>query len=218
MKSEILDHVVELTGWHSDHARAVLRKCLEPPRPRILRPGIKPTYPADLQPSLILGWAVLRTPAGRLLAAATSYLVPMLRKEHVLDVVDDQARLLMDMSAATIDRRLAGEREKMRLHGRSRTKPGSLLRSQIPIRTRAEWEDAVPGFVEIDRVSHEGSNPAGQFCFTLTVTDIATGLDGEPLGAEQSPEMGVRGPDARQERVPVPDHRHRFRQRKRVHQ
>ncbi|MGP5727329.1 integrase, partial [Arthrobacter rhombi] len=58
---------------------------------------------------------------------------------------------------------------------RSRTKPGSLLKSQIPIRTWADWDDAVPGFVEIDLVCHEGSNPAGQFCCTLTVTDIATG-------------------------------------------
>lgn len=175
VKTEILDHVVELTGWHRDHARAALRRAVEPSRPKLVRQGRAPTYPADLQPSLILCWAVLRAPAGKLLAAATDYLVPMLRAEHVLDVTDEQARLLMAMSAATIDRRLAHEREKMRLHGRSRTKPGSLLKSQIPIRTWADWDDAVPGFVEIDLVCHEGSNPAGQFCCTLTVTDIATG-------------------------------------------
>jgi len=50
-----------------------------------------------------------------------------------------------------------------------------LLRSQIPIRTWADWDDAVPGFVEIDLVGHEGGNASGEFCFTLTVTDIATG-------------------------------------------
>lgn len=90
-------------------------------------------------------------------------------------ITDAQAELLVRMSAATIDRRLAHEREKMRLHGRSHTKPGSLLKAQIPIRTWAEWNDAAPGFVEIDLVGHEGGNSQGEFCLTLTVTDIATG-------------------------------------------
>ena len=79
------------------------------------------------------------------------------------------------MSAATIDRRLAPERKKHELKGRSHTKPGSLLKSQIPIRTWADWDDAVPGFVEIDLVGHEGGNAAGEHAYTLTVTDIATG-------------------------------------------
>ena len=52
---------------------------------------------------------------------------------------------------------------------------GSLLTSQIPIRTWADWDDARPGFVEIDLVGHDGGTAAGEFCFTLTVTDIATG-------------------------------------------
>ena len=59
--------------------------------------------------------------------------------------------------------------------GRSHTKPGSLLKSQIPIRTWAEWDNVVPGFVEIDLVGHEGGVASGDFCWTLTVTDIATG-------------------------------------------
>jgi hypothetical protein len=79
------------------------------------------------------------------------------------------------MSAATIDRRLAGERAKRQLKGRRATKPGSLLRSQIPIRTWADWDDAKPGFVEVDLVSHDGGNTIGPFAFTLTVTDVATG-------------------------------------------
>jgi hypothetical protein len=55
------------------------------------------------------------------------------------------------------------------------TKPGSLLKSQIPVRTWAEWDDARPGFVEIDLVWHDGGNRGGSHAFTLTVTDIATG-------------------------------------------
>lgn len=137
--------------------------------------GRKPTYPADLQPALIFCWAVLRGPDSKLLAASMPYLVPMLRAEKALDVTDEQAALLLRMSASTIDRRLGGERKKMVLRGHSHTKPGSLLKSQTPVRTWTEWDDAVPGFVEIDLVGHEGGNSRGEFFFTLTVTDISTG-------------------------------------------
>ena len=49
------------------------------------------------------------------------------------------------------------------------------MKSQIPIRTWAGWDDAVPGFVEIDLVGHEGGNASGEFCFTLTVTESRPG-------------------------------------------
>ena len=61
------------------------------------------------------------------------------------------------------------------LRGRSQTKPGSLLKSQIPVRTWADRDDAVPVFAELDLFGHEGGVSSGQFCFPLTVTDIATG-------------------------------------------
>ena len=123
----------------------------------------------------MLCWSVLRAPAGKLLAPIMPALVPLLRKEKELLITDAQAALLVQMSAATIDRKLAGARSSMLPHGRTHTKPGSLLKSQIPMRTWAEWDDAVPGFVEIDLVAHDGGNAAGEYCFTLTVTDISTG-------------------------------------------
>ncbi len=82
---------------------------------------------------------------------------------------------LLQISAATIDRLLAPERAQRAFKGRCLTKPGSLLKSQIPIRTFAQWDEQRPGFVEVDRVGHEGGNARGEFCFTLTLTDVHTG-------------------------------------------
>src|SRR5680860_899140 len=98
-----------------------------------------------------------------------------LRRFGELDIDDEVAAALVVMSAATMDRRLAADRAAMSLRGRSHTKPGSLLKDAISIRTWAQWDDAVPGFVEVDLVGHEGGNAVGEHAYTLTVTDIATG-------------------------------------------
>jgi hypothetical protein len=173
-KVRILDELVALTGWNRDYARRALRQALElrPVRPRLPRP---PVYGPEVIDALVVCWAALRAPAGKRLAPMLPVLVPLLRRDGELALTDEQAGLLMRISAATIDRRLARERAKLVPRGRSHTKPGSLLKSQIPVRTWADWDDAVPGFVEIDLVGHEGGVASGEFCFTLTVTDIATG-------------------------------------------
>ena len=100
-------------------------------------------------------------PAGKRLAPMLAELVAVLRLFGELVIDEDTAELLVSMSAATIDRRLASERAKYRLKGRCTTKPGSLLKSQIPVRTWADWDDARPGFVEIDLVGHDGGNATG---------------------------------------------------------
>ena len=173
-KGVILDELCATTGWHRSHARKALTSALQPKLvpPRRPRP---PRYGPDVIAALTTCWTVLGMPAGKRLAPMLDELVMVLRHFGELVISDATAALLVSMSAATIDRRLAPERRKHRIRGRSLTKPGSLLKSQIPVRTWADWDDARPGFVEIDLVSHDGGNQIGPFAFTLTVTDIATG-------------------------------------------
>jgi hypothetical protein len=173
-KTKILDELCALTRWHRDHARKALRGARRWPRVVGARRARAPKYGPKVIAALVLCWSVLGMPAGKRLAPVLGELVVVLRRFDELDIDEDTAALLVGMSAATIDRRLAPERKKYALKGRSRTKPGSLLKSQIPVRTWAQWDDAVPGFVEIDLVSHDGGNPAGEHAWTLTVTDIAT--------------------------------------------
>ena len=151
-KSRILDELCANTGWHRNHARKALKAALQPKivTPRSPRP-VK--YGPDVIAALTVCWTVLGMPAGKRLAPMLSELVAVLRHFGELTIDEGTAALLVSMSAATVDRRLAGERAKYQLRGRVGTKPGSLLKSQIPVRTWAEWDDA----------------------FTLTVTDIATG-------------------------------------------
>ncbi len=173
-KGMMLDELCATTGWHRSHARKALRAALTP---RVVRPRAPraPKYDAKTVVALRFCWAVLGAPTGKRLAPMMGELVPRLRRFGELDVPEETATALVGMSAATMDRRLAADRAKLTLRGRSHTKPGSLLKEQIAIRTWAQWDDAVPGFVEIDLVGHEGGNAVGEHCYTLTVTDIATG-------------------------------------------
>jgi len=173
-KGTILDELCATTGWHRNHARKVLGQAL---RPKVAGPRAPraPRYGPEVMVGLRFCWAVLGAPTGKRLAPVLAELVATLRRFGELVLTDETAALLVAMSAATIDRRLAGDRANMVLRGRSHTKPGSLLKDSIPIRTWAQWDDAVPGFVEIDLVGHEGGNALGEHAYTLTVTDIATG-------------------------------------------
>jgi len=120
-------------------------------------------------------WATLGGPAGKRLAPFMTEAVEALERHGELELHPHVRIKLLRVSASTIDRMLAPERARLNVHGRSGTKPGSMLKRQIPIRTFAEWDEARPGFCETDLVAHDGGDPRGQFCHTLDLVCVATG-------------------------------------------
>ena len=174
-KTAMLDELCSLTGWTRDHARRALRIAASPgaraperaPRPRI--------YGEDVAGPLRMIWATLNGPSGKRLAPFMEEIVEVLERCGELELSPQVRAKLLSISAATIDRVLAPERVRLRIKGRSGTKPGTLLKRQIPIRTFADWDDLAPGFCEVDLVAHDGGNPAGEFCQTLDLTCVATG-------------------------------------------
>ena len=120
LEGEILDTVGGLTGYDRDYARRVLRAALKPApvRPRTPRAA---KYDPRVVAVLEKCWAVLNAPAGKRLAPMLGEVVPLLGRHGELDLDDARAGLLVGMSAATIDRKLAAARSRMLPRGRSHT-------------------------------------------------------------------------------------------------
>lgn len=173
-KSRMLDELCALTGWTRRHARRAIGRALAAPVQVRPRPRSRIYGPEVLEP-LKLVWATLNGPSGKRLAPFMAEVVRALERHGELALGPEVHTKLLQMSSATIDRALAPERARLRVKGRSGTKPGSILKRQIPIRTFAEWDDARPGFCEVDLVAHDGGAPYGEFCQTLDLTCVATG-------------------------------------------
>lgn len=93
---------------------------------------------------------------------------------HISTISTEDRQLLEAISASTIDRLMRPHRQKCSRLGFSTTKPGSLLKKHIPIKTN-QWDESLPGFMEADTVAHCGTSMAGSFVFTVNLVDIATG-------------------------------------------
>jgi len=112
---------------------------------------------------------------GKWLAPYLEEIVSVLERWGELTLDKQTKRKLIGISPATIDRMLSPARRRYQLRARSQTKPGTLLKHQIPIRTFSDWDKLRPGFIEVDLVSHEGGNACGDYTYTLDATDVCTG-------------------------------------------
>jgi len=120
-------------------------------------------------------WAIFDFICSKRLAPFMREAVEKLEACGEIDLTEKVREKLLKISASTIDRLLRSEKDKFRLgKGRSGTKPGTLLKHSIPIRTFADWDDARPGFTEVDLVGHDGGNASGDFIQSLNFVDIAT--------------------------------------------
>jgi hypothetical protein len=102
-----------------------------------------------------------------------SEIVERLLRHNELRCDAGTSKKLIRMSAATIDRLLRPERQKYQLKGRSHTRPGTLLKHQIPMRTFSDWDEQQPGFMEMDLVGHDGGVIDSYHAFTLNAVGIA---------------------------------------------
>jgi hypothetical protein len=169
-KGRILDEFCEVTGYNRKYAVRVLNGPPPEKRPRKRRPR-RPSYGPKVVMVLTAVWKAAGYPWSVRLKALLPTWLPWIRKHHGLTAKLEEQ--LLRISARQIDRRLREEKKRAgrRLYGG--TKPGSLLKHQVPIKTD-RWDVSRAGYSEIDLVSHSGANASGEFSHTLNLTDIHT--------------------------------------------
>lgn len=166
IKSKILDEFCATTGYHRKSAIKRLRSytCFVKPQPK--KRGPKPLYPPEiiLKPLKRI-WLAANLPGSKRLKV----IIPLWLPGYIQDdgpVSPEIQKKLLAISPPTMDRLLQPTKVHYKGRGRSTTKPGTLLKNQIPIKTN-QWDESRPGFLEADTVAHCGQSLAG--------IDIATG-------------------------------------------
>jgi hypothetical protein len=179
-KGRILDELTATTGWHRKHAVRTLSARATSKSAEVVGGEAEPWRHRrrkyeGLRDAVVALWESSDRVCGKRLVAMIPALLPALERHGRLTPTNEGRGLLLSVSAATIDRMLAGL--KITAAGGRRRRVGfySAIRREVPIRTFNDWRDPPPGFCEIDLVAHGGTSVAGSFIQTLTMVDIATG-------------------------------------------
>ena len=175
-KTKILDEFTKTTGLHRKAAIRLLNK--ETAKQSSNKRGRPRKYSHDAAEVLKTAWEAEDRICSKRLHPFLNDLVKILKKNNDIEVTPAVEKQLRQISPATIDRLLRPFRQQGNRHRFSTTRPGSLLKNAIPIRTFADWQDNRPGFREVDLVLQPkdcGDSADGFFLYTLTAVDIATG-------------------------------------------
>lgn len=167
-KSRMLDELCEQHGYSRKHAIKLLGDTLPQPKGGS-PPGPEPRY-TPVRVVLQHIWQAAEQLCGKRLASALPLWLPHYAK-HFNPLLPCQQKLLQQISPATIDRLLAEAKAAPR--GLCATRPGTLLREQIPIAGEV-WDESRPGFLEVDSVAHCGGRLAGDFIWSLTYTCLGS--------------------------------------------
>ncbi len=173
-KTLILNEFCFICGHHRKHAIRLLRGFKRFTKPKKKRRGRKPQYQGEAFESALKSiWLEAYLPCSKRLKIIIPLWLPGYEEEF--GKLNPQVRQdLLRVSPSTMDRLLKPVRVQYRGRGRATTKPGTLLRKQIPVKTD-QWDETRPGFLEADTVAHCGGSLAGMFIFTIDCVDIATG-------------------------------------------
>ena len=173
-KGMILDEFVKTAGYGRKYAIALLNGKRDYVKHTVRRPR-STVYGPGLIPPLLLLFDLFDGMCSKLLRAAMNTELSKLYKAGFIQVSPEIYSKLMDISPSSIDRLLAARRSQLR-KSRRFTKPGTLLKHQIPVRTWADWNEDRPGFCEMDLVDHSGGEQirGADHAWTLCFTDVKT--------------------------------------------
>ena len=203
-KQKMLDEFTAATGYHRKHAIRVLKNQSQVQNHLNRKTKTyKTLYRGEVVQVLEQIWEIYGHICSKRLQPFLPEAIKVLERCKEIEFSNDTKELLLKISSASIDRCLRPVRIKTP-HGLSTTKPGSLLKNLIPVRTFTEWDAEQPGFMEIDLVAHCGNTTEGQYLNTLTCTDISTGWTDVTALPRRSKEAVSQAIHRMRQRLPFP--------------